>query len=152
MLYREVIAVCLCGCQGSVTDDRNAMSEQIGDKVTLAILRSLQQVARPLCALQRVHNSVIAFSFIDFLSSIFSLFETHRPSSPSFRHVSHWLSTEGGWYVPSVRLLNTIFRFTAPWSSRQLAGPAGTHRLLGRISAFRWGRIVAAFTESKQTR
>jgi hypothetical protein len=65
MLYREIIAVSLCGCQSSVTDDRNAMFEQDGDKVTLAILRSLQEVARPLCALQGVHNSVIVFSFID---------------------------------------------------------------------------------------
>jgi len=118
------------------------MFEQDGDKVTLAILQSLQEVARPLCALQGVHNPVIAFSFIDSLSSIFSLFETHRLTSPPFRHVSHWLSTEGGWYVPTVRLLSTISGFTAPWSSWSLAGPAGSQWLLGRISAFKWGRIL----------
>jgi hypothetical protein len=151
MLYREIIAVCICGCQSSVTDDRDAMFEQDGDNVTLAIWRSLQEVARPLRALQCVHKSVNAFSFIDALSIIFSLFETHRTPSPSLRHVSHWLSTEGGWYVSIVRLLSTIFPFTAPWSSRPLAGPSGSHRLLGRISAFRWGRILVAFTESNLT-
>ena len=52
------------------------MFEYDGDKVTLAILRSLQEVARPHRALQGVHNSVIIFSFIDSLSSIFALFET----------------------------------------------------------------------------
>jgi len=67
MLYREIIPNCLCGCQGSETDDREVVFEQDGDRVTLVILRSLQKVARPLFVLQGVHNSVIAFSFFDSL-------------------------------------------------------------------------------------
>jgi len=156
MMYRDKIVVCLSSCQRSVTKDRDAMFEQDWDKVTLAILWSLQEVAKPLSALQGGRNSVIHFSFIDSLSSNFSLFETHRPPSPSLRHVSHWLNTEGGWYVPTVRLLSTIFRFIVPWSSRPLSGPAGSHRWAGFLnsdgaipSCIYWKQIVMLIYDDK---